>query len=103
MIGIAAASGFTGFAIAAVLFMASWVFLTPAYVGILAVADPQGRAAAFGMTTQYGGLALGPALAALVNSDGRYLGSIVAGFILATAAAACMIYADLKSRPAAAQ
>jgi len=82
------------FACSTMLFMGSWIFLVPPYVSILALADRLGRAAAFAMATQYGGLALGPILAALISGNGQYSPALVLGGSLAVFAALLMVYAD---------
>ena len=83
------------FTAAAMLFMMSWIFVVPFYVGILAAADPEGRAAAFSMATQYGGMALGASLAGLLNVRNRALPLLVASAALVIIAMLMMWAADL--------
>jgi predicted MFS family arabinose efflux permease len=75
-----------GFTCCAMVFMASWMFLVPSYMGILAAADPAGRAAAFSLATQYGGLALGAGLAnLLVRNDETHAILLLAGLLFGAA------------------
>lgn len=97
LLALANVSDLTSFAPAAIMFMASWIFLVPWYVGIVAMADPQGRAAAFSVATQYVGLALGPILAAMLHESGDYSSTLIAAGILAAIAALVMVYADRRS------
>jgi predicted MFS family arabinose efflux permease len=63
-------------------------------MGILAAADPEGRAAAFSLATQYGGLALGASLANfLVRSDEAHAIILVGGLLFGVALVS-VIYAD---------
>jgi predicted MFS family arabinose efflux permease len=83
-----------GFTWGAMIFMASWMFLVPSYMGILAAADHAGRAAAFSLATQYGGLALGASLAnLLLRSDGAHAILLASGLLFG-AALVMVIYAD---------
>jgi predicted MFS family arabinose efflux permease len=89
------ARGTAGLAAAAMLFMMSWIFVVPFYVGILAAADPQGRAAAFSMATQYGGMALGASLAGILGAHDRALPVLTAGAALVIAALLMMWLANV--------
>ena len=54
------------FALSSGLIAFSWFYGLPYQMGLLAARDPQGRAALAGVMMSTGGMALGPAMAALV-------------------------------------
>lgn len=94
LVGLGSLHEVAAFAISAMLFMSSWIFLVPSYVGTLAAADPPGRAAAFSMATQYGGMALGASVAAMIGR--RPLPLLITGAILVIGGMLLMLLADLS-------
>lgn len=94
LIVLGSSDGEIGFTVAAMLFMASWIFVVPFYVAVLAAADPAGRAAAFSMATQYGGLALGASVAGLLSGRGRDFPILASGGALIVLALLLMSIAN---------
>lgn len=92
--GLGDARDTVGFACCAMVFMASWMFLVPSYMGALAAADSEGRAAAFSLATQYGGLALGAGLANFFVRSGQNRPILLVGGLLFAVAMVMVIYAD---------
>lgn len=81
------------------LFMGSWIFCVPYYVGMVAAADPAGQAAAYSMAVQNCGLAVGPLLASIAMHGESYRGSIAIGAALCVSALALMLCAgDIARR-----
>jgi predicted MFS family arabinose efflux permease len=53
-------------------FFFSWSYFAPTFLGLMALADPQGRLAAAATGAQEWGIAIGPAIAAFWTSSGNY-------------------------------
>jgi predicted MFS family arabinose efflux permease len=72
-------SGYTSFALAAVLMMGSTGFAVPYYLGTLALHDRTGRLPVIGKLTLYAGMFIGPAMGAMMVQPGNYDLLLLAG------------------------
>jgi len=68
-----------GFAIAASIFNFTWNFILPYQMGAMATVDPTGRVVVLTTVVQTIGLAVGPALAAIIITGGNYVNAVWIG------------------------
>lgn len=80
--------------LAAAALMGAWMFSAPFLLATLAAADASGRAVAFSMSLQFGGLALGPLLGPKISAAAGAFAPIWGGVALIVLAAVLILLAS---------
>ncbi|CAM1343425.1 MFS transporter [Tenacibaculum amylolyticum] len=88
----------SNFTIIALSFVFIWMFSMPFLMGIVAVLDPQGRAASLGIGAQNGGQSIGPAIASVLIVGSNFTNVALMGVICLGIALLLCVYVLLQIR-----